>query len=184
MLLLQGSPGAGVPACDLHPALSAFGWSGPLEPGCHLPAHLDMECGASGCLHCWFCGLVQEWGDLQVCLHLAVMAVCQLGPLSLPLPLPSPPLPSRYDPEHRAHCCSMCITFILLTVVIVGEVLIVAAGDTGMLPWRAAFTPFYLLFVLSCSVCFWSVWKCRSCEVSVVGWGGLGQVATLTTDAV
>ena len=52
-------------------------------------------------------------------------------------------------------------------VVIVGEVFIVAAGDTGMLPWRAAFTPFYLLFILSCSVCFWSVWKCRSCEVGV-----------------
>ena len=66
----------------------------------------------------------------------------------------------------------MCITFILLTVVIVGEVLIVAAGDTRRVPWRAAFTPFYLLFILSCGVCFWPVWKCRSCEVGILGGGG------------
>ena len=91
----------------------------------------------------------------------------------LPLPSPTPlPLSYRYDAEHRVHCCSMCLTFILLTVVIVGEVLIVAAGDTRRVPWRAAFTPFYLLFILSCSVCFWPVWKCRSCEVGILGGGG------------
>ena len=85
--LLQGVAGAWLPAGVLHPALSVLGWSGPLEPECRLPAHLDMERGSNCCLHCWLCGVVQKEGDLQVCASCCAASLpawCPLGTQVMP----------------------------------------------------------------------------------------------------
>ena len=42
----------------------------------------------------------------------------------------------------------------------------VVSADNPNLPWRAAFTPFYLLTILSAVMIWWMIYKKRSCEVS------------------
>ena len=97
--LLQGVAGAWLPAGVLHPALSVLGWSGPLEPECRLPAHLDMERGSNCCLHCWLCGVVQKEGDLQVC------ASCCAASLPAWCALGTQVMPSRSDLYRPSlHC--------------------------------------------------------------------------------
>ena len=97
--LLQGVAGAWLPAGVLHPALSVLGWSGPLEPECRLPAHLDMERGSNCCLHCWLCGVVQKEGDLQVCTS------CCAASLPAWCPLGTQVMPSRSDLYRPSlHC--------------------------------------------------------------------------------
>ena len=57
----------------------------------------------------------------------------------------------------------------------------VVSADNPNLPWRAAFTPFYLLTILSAVMIWWMIYKKRSCEVTCTV---LGAAVCTTTHTV
>jgi hypothetical protein len=72
---------------------------------------------------------------------------------------------SRKDDSHRDHCGALVYTFVFMLILFLGEVMMVISADNPSLPWRAAFTPLYLLTGLSAGMIWWIIYKRRSCEV-------------------
>jgi hypothetical protein len=74
----------------------------------------------------------------------------------------------RKDDSHRDHCGALVYTFVFMLILFLGEVMMVISADNPSLPWRAAFTPLYLLTGLSAGMIWWIIYKRRSCELELL----------------
>ena len=82
----------------------------------------------------------------------------------------------REDEEHSHHVTAILLSAGLQFLLWLTEVLTAVNIDTRRMPWTAAFSPLYLLALVSVPACIWGCWRKRRVEVrekvEVKGEGG------------